>query len=231
MFKLMLFFKVSYKTIYSLGLRLISIASSFLMSFLVARLFNIETSGVVFFFLSLVSIIVVLSAKGFDVAISKITAENSDLSISFGYLGYVFFRIIPFCTLLTLLLYISPILIECYFDFKLYNMLWGTDFRSSFLLILFIFVSNLMLHIMSFYFQGLSMLTMTVLCQRTLFNIFLCCLFSVGLVTYNEPLSFSLALNFIGLSSFICLSIVALYFIVKLGFLYKPVDRKKDSIL
>ena len=92
--------------IYSLMLRFVSIASAFFMSMFVAKFFSIHDSGLILFFLSLVAIVITLSVRGFDIAISKIAAEEGGNIRSLGYLYYIFKRIIPVGIIISLFVFL-----------------------------------------------------------------------------------------------------------------------------
>ncbi|WP_318515053.1 MATE family efflux transporter [Photobacterium leiognathi] len=213
-----IFKRVPTNIVYSLMLRLISIASAFFMSMFVAKFFTIHDSGLILFFLSLVAIVVSLSVRGFDIAISKIAAENGDGLKTLGYLYYIFKRVIPVGIIISLFVF--------FFLFTYKGVVLELNLFVPIIII--ITISHVVMQIMSFYYQGISKLTMTILCQRTLFNIVFCFTIGFGFIVYNNKLNLIYAFSSIAFSSFIILLFIIVYTALSSGFKYQSVVKGKQ---
>lgn len=196
-------FSVSSKIAYSLLLRAGSIFSSFLLSWIIAKELNISDAGIMLFFLSISSIFVTLSVMGYDIAIAKVSANNVKSSTLLGYFYFSLKKVLITCLLLITFIYIY--------------IIFFTDYSSGYnnflllLCLLVFFISQSVMHILSYMYQGLGMLAKTVLSQRTLFNFLFCILFSLiiwllysptkGVVLFTMALSAFLSLLLMLLSS------------------------------
>ncbi|ELV2771258.1 hypothetical protein QNS15_004745, partial [Enterobacter cloacae] len=71
-------FKKYFNSFFSLTLRMTTIISSFLFSWIVSRYFGAENAGAVFFYITLLTILVTFSSQGAEIGIAKASARIDD---------------------------------------------------------------------------------------------------------------------------------------------------------
>ena len=150
------------KPFLSLSLRMLTVITSFLFSWIVARLFGAKDAGTLFFYVTIITIVVTLSCQGADLGIAKAVAriKNGEQDKIHGLYKYVVSNSIKGYII------ISPL----YFGFLVYE---GYDVKTVLILYLLLFVVGLCflyMNIISYLYQGLGSIFLMILSQRTLFN-------------------------------------------------------------
>lgn len=164
-------------SISSLFFRGISVLSSFLVGWVVSRLLGVEFAGEALFFLTCITVAVVVSTLGYDSAISKLAAESKGMGLD--KLKEILFRccvrVVAPSFLCAVLFFSYQILITKAWAFGV----WAHSalaIAATFSCIL----SLTLLNMFSFVFQGLGKISLTIFSQRTIFNLFLAFLLLIG---------------------------------------------------
>lgn len=165
-------------SISSLFFRGISVISSFLVGWVVSRLLGVEFAGEALFFLTCITVAVVVSTLGYDSAISKFSAElkGGSLSKLKNILLVCCVRVILPSFLCSILFFIYQVLIT--------NTWSSSNWLHVMIAIIATFVCILaltLLNLFSYVFQGLGRVSLTIFSQRTVFNILLAALLFLGL--------------------------------------------------
>lgn len=165
-------------SIFSLSLRMMTVVSSFLFSWIVARLFGVEDSGTVFFYITILTIIVTVSSHGADLGITKAVARigSNDLTRIDALFKYVIKKSSFYY------LALLPILF-------LYLVYEGNELKTSILLFLVLALTGaafLYMNILSYLYQGLGNILMMILSQRTFFNFIAFVILGVIALYYHQ---------------------------------------------
>ncbi|WP_111872888.1 polysaccharide biosynthesis C-terminal domain-containing protein [Aeromonas bivalvium] len=165
-------------SISSLFFRGISVISSFFVGWVVSRLLGVEFAGQALFFLTCITVAVVVSTLGYDSAISKLSAE-----LKGGSLSKLKDVLLVCCKRMIFPTFCCSIL------FFIYQVsITNTWSSNSWFHTIFTFISTFIcilaltfLNIFSYVFQGLGRISLTIFSQRTVFNILLACLLLLAL--------------------------------------------------
>ncbi|ELV2779674.1 polysaccharide biosynthesis C-terminal domain-containing protein [Enterobacter cloacae] len=155
-------FKKYFNSFFSLTLRMTTIISSFLFSWIVSRYFGAENAGAVFFYITLLTILVTFSSQGAEIGIAKASAriDDKDKSRINALFNYVLAKSYK------LYLLIFPLLI-------VYLFYENLSFTQTLILIVALFsvgICFVYMNVLSYLYQGLGNILMMILSQRTLFN-------------------------------------------------------------
>ncbi|HAZ0555838.1 MATE family efflux transporter [Enterobacter hormaechei] len=177
--------KKYFNSFLSLALRMTTIISSFLFSWIVSRYFGAENAGAIFFYITLLTIVVTFSSQGAEIGIAK-AAARLDVEDKFrinALFNYVLTKSYRLYFLLTPLL----------FFYLLYEKL--SIAQTLFLTIALIIIGAcfVYMNVLSYLYQGLGNILMMILSQRTLFNFlsfiliaFFCFIFAKNEIKYND---------------------------------------------
>ena len=149
--------------ILSLLLRMFTVISSFLFSWIVARLFGAESAGTIFFYITIITIFVTIASQGAELGIAKAVARlagNEKKQI--GVLRSVVLRTNK------MFLILSP----AFLFYLLYEGYEINNLIILFVLMLILGYCFLYMNILSFFYQGIGNITMMILSQRAIFNLF-----------------------------------------------------------
>lgn len=152
-----------YKAIWSLCLRSLTVVSSFLFSWIIARTLGASQSGGIFFLITLSTIIGTLASRGQDLGLAKAVARVSQPTWASELFYYslkrslLFFVFLEFALSMYIFTQYAPVFV-------------GAQISLIFFFVSFLF---LYMNLSSNLFQGMGDINMMVLSQRTIFN-FLC---------------------------------------------------------
>lgn len=165
-------------SISSLFFRGVSVISSFFVGWVVSRLLGVEFAGQALFFLTCITVAVVVSTLGYDSAISKLSAE-----LKGGSLSKLKDVVLVCCTKMIFPAFCCSVLFFIY-QVSIANTWSSNSFFHTIITVISTFICILaltFLNLFSYIFQGLGRISLTIFSQRTVFNILLACLLLLAL--------------------------------------------------
>ncbi|MEZ6874391.1 polysaccharide biosynthesis C-terminal domain-containing protein [Enterobacter sp. KBR-315C3_2022] len=147
---------------FSLALRMMTIISSFLFSWIVARYYGAENAGTIFFYITLLTIIVTISSQGTEIGIAKAVARiNLENKVNInGLFNYVFTKS------LKLYFLVFPLL-------AIYVFYEAVAYYDASIIVVALMISGICfvyMNVISYLYQGVGNILMMILTQRTVFN-------------------------------------------------------------
>lgn len=142
---------------------MVAVIFSFLFSWIVARLFGAESAGTIFFYITIITILVTIASQGADLGTAKAVARLvGNEQKQNGVLKSVVLKINK------IYLILSPSILF----FLLYEGYKRDSLFVLFVLMLILGYCFLYMNVLSFFYQGIGNVTMMILSQRTIFNLF-----------------------------------------------------------